>query len=1033
MFFDFDTLYNETQGDAFASGKRKFYDDKVKNITTGHADGKFNVYAEVSGDEVYLCKITFDEQGGLYDYSCTCDGFHLESGPCKHIVATALAFEERNPQMRFSGQNKKKTDGGAFTLISEYSKKKRRNFITGDSVKTELIPYLELSDGVSLRFTLGASKQYILKDVSDFVSCFSAGGYRRYGAHLDLYHVPQNFTENSLKLIKFLSDCYREKVSVNSAYMRYKDEIRLLYSDVDEFFALYEGTLVHYGKTDLVLIEPFTSPFPVKLLVQKEEDGFSVSLSETEYKFIDGRDYTYVLLGNRIYRITKELDGGIRTFFDTLALKKKLFVSSSDMSPFYNSVICGLNKFLEVDAGESDLSVYEASPFVCKIYINGVGNEVHLDVKSSYDDHEFDLLSDATFGDFVRDWETENALRGTLAKYFRHYPALYIDDEEDIFVFLSEGVKELFNYAEVFITESMKKLKIRPTPRIHVGVRLTSDLLELETSAEGYTQEEIARILQAYREKKRYIRLGGGFVGLDDASLDALSDILEVAKVTDGTFTLPRYYAPFVGNELKRGYFSLDRDSSFKSLIKSLEGVENADFDVPESLRLVMRNYQKTGYRWLKMLRENGFGGILADDMGLGKSLQVIAMLLEERKKAIIVCPTTLMLNWVSEIDKFAPSLKVITVMGSQEERRELIKSIDDYEVVITSYDLIRRDKDLYEETTFDYAIADEAQFIKNPETKNAMAVKGIKAKHRFALTGTPVENNLGELWSIFDFIMPSYLGSYASFRDKYEVDVVRGDGEATDKLKRLVKPFILRRLKSEVLKELPPKTESVISTPMTESQRALYDADMSLIRESMKKTPDMSKVVVLSMLTKLRQICCDPALVYAGYDGGSAKTEACLQLIESAVEGGHKILLFSQFTSMLDVIRKELMERGISHYVLKGDTPKQERLRLVGKFNENDVKVFLISLKAGGTGINLTGADVVIHYDPWWNESVMNQATDRAYRMGQNKSVQVYKLVCSDSIEEKIMKLQEKKSALSSQIVGKGNGIKEILELFSQ
>ena len=445
-----------------------------------------------------------------------------------------------------------------------------------------------------------------------------------------------------------------------------------------------------------------------------------------------------------------------------------------------------------------------------------------------------------------------------------------------------------------------------------------------------------------------------------------------------------------------------------------------------------MRNYQKTGYRWLKMLKENGFGGILADDMGLGKSLQVIALLLEEKSNAIIVCPTTLMLNWESEINKFAPSLKVMTVMGGQEERLEQIKKCSDFDIVITSYDLIRRDHELYASHTFDYAIADEAQFIKNPETKNAIAVKKINATHRFALTGTPIENNLGELWSIFDFIMPGYLGSYDSFRDKYEVDIVRGETLATERLKRIVRPFILRRLKAEVLKELPAKTESVISTPLEAKQKEIYEANLALVRDSVRTSPDISRVVVLSMLTKLRQICCDPSLVYPDYSGNSAKTEACMELVERAVEGGHRILLFSQFTSMLDIIRRQLTERGITHFVLKGDTPKTERLRLVNKFNGGDTKVFLISLKAGGTGLNLTGADVVIHYDPWWNESVMNQATDRAYRIGQTKSVQVYKLVIKDSVEEKIMRLQEKKSALSSSVVGKTNGISDIIELLS-
>lgn len=349
--------------------------------------------------------------------------------------------------------------------------------------------------------------------------------------------------------------------------------------------------------------------------------------------------------------------------------------------------------------------------------------------------------------------------------------------------------------------------------------------------------------------------------------------------------------------------------------------------------------------------------------------------------------------------------------------------------MVITSYDLIRRDFDLYQ-NEFDYAIADEAQFIKNPETRNAAAVKKIKARHRFALTGTPVENNLGELWSIFDFIMPGYLGTYPGFRDRYESGVVRGDDRATERLKRVVKPFILRRLKAEVLTELPPKTESVIASPLEGEQKKLYESNLALIRSSLKASPDMSRVVVLGMLTKLRQICCDPSLVYPEYTGNSAKAETAMQLIESAVESGHKILLFSQFTSMMEVIRHRLAEKGITYYVLKGDTPKAERLKLVNKFNENDVKVFLISLKAGGTGLNLTGADVVIHYDPWWNESVMNQATDRAYRIGQKRSVQVYKLVVKDSIEEQILKLQERKSALSSLVVGKNNDIKEIIEL---
>lgn len=1029
MYLEFDALYNETQGDAFTGGKKKFYDNKVHDISTSVSGGKMSVHAKVDGERTYSCKITFDETGGLYDYECDCDGFSLESGPCKHIVAAALSYEEKNPSAPVLSL-KKKTDAAALSIISEYNKKKHRRFLTADASKTELIPYLEIKDGkYFLRFTLGNKKQYNLKDVTDFVSCMSSCGYRRYGVDLELYHAKENFTDTSKKLIDFMTKCYIEKSETGSA-LGYKDELRLLRGDLDEFFAMYEGTLVHFGKTDLVHIVPFSQSLPVKLVIKRVDDGFEVSLSEDGLRFIDGKDYRYLLLRDRLYRVSLGFASTVRTFFECIAIRGKLFVAESDMSPFYNSVVCQLTDCIDLESDGIDLSVYEAAPFNCRIYINGKDGEVYLEVDASYDDKKLDLMSDYATGDIVRDWDSENALRGVLAKYFPSYPDLWLKNDDDIFFFLSEGVKELFKYAEVFVTESMKKLSVRRAPRIHVGVRLSSDLLKLELSAEGYTQEELAAILQAYREKKKYIRLGGGFVSLEDSSIEALGEILEVARLTDNGFEMPRYYAPFVNGELKNGFFSLSRDSAFKALLKSLESVENADVSVPDSLQMIMRNYQKTGYRWLKMLKENGFGGILADDMGLGKSLQVIALLLEEKSNALIVCPTTLILNWVSEIQKFAPSLKVLTVMGGLEERRRLIEKAGESDIVITSYDLIRRDCELYSGITFDYAIADEAQFIKNPETKNAMAVKRVKAKHRFALTGTPIENNLGELWSIFDFIMPGYLGGYDSFRDKYELDVVRGDGSAVQRLKRVVKPFILRRLKADVLKELPPKTESIIDSPLEGEQKELYEANLALVRDSLRTTPDISRVVVLSMLTKLRQICCDPSLVYPDYNGNSAKTEACMELIERATEGGHRILLFSQFTSMLDVIRRRLTEKGITYYLLRGDTPKTERLKLVNKFNEGEVKVFLISLKAGGTGINLTGADVVIHYDPWWNESVMSQATDRAYRMGQTKAVQVYKLVVKDSIEEKIMALQERKTALSTSVVGKTSSVKEIIEL---
>ena len=367
--------------------------------------------------------------------------------------------------------------------------------------------------------------------------------------------------------------------------------------------------------------------------------------------------------------------------------------------------------------------------------------------------------------------------------------------------------------------------------------------------------------------------------------------------------------------------------------------------------------------------------------------------------------------------------MKIQVISGTQTERRNLISEYQAYDVLITSYDLLKRDIAEYEDKNFLYQVIDEAQYIKNHSTAAAKAVKCIQSRIKYALTGTPIENRLSELWSIFDYLMPGFLYGYETFRKEMETPIVKNkDEDSSLRLKRMVSPFVLRRLKQDVLKELPDKLEEIQYTMFGEKQQHLYDAQVThmraILNEQNKEDFAQNKIQILSELTKLREICCDPNLLYENYDGESAKRSMCMDLIKRAIEGEHRILIFSQFTSMLQLLEKDLCNEGIVFSKITGATKKEERIQLVKQFNEGTIPVFLISLKAGGTGLNLIGADTVIHYDPWWNQAVQNQATDRAHRIGQKKVVTVYKLIAKGSIEEKILQMQDKKKNLADEIL---------------
>ena len=557
--------------------------------------------------------------------------------------------------------------------------------------------------------------------------------------------------------------------------------------------------------------------------------------------------------------------------------------------------------------------------------------------------------------------------------------------------------------------------------------------------------------------------------GANLSTLDRLASDLDLSEqqLNSGLIELPGGRAFLLDGELPDDGSDVVKDASFTEYIDDLKIIDPKSYEVPDSLKHILRPYQVEGFQWLNTLCDKGFGGILADKMGLGKSVQLIALLLSRYQRntgemgdgslgpSLIVCPASLVYNWGAEFTKFAPSFNAVVVAGTKAERRTAIGRAfraDEPTVLITSYDLLRRDVDDYtaNEQRFNVMALDEAQYIKNHTTKIAKAVKAVAADHRFALTGTPIENRLSELWSIFDFLMPGLLGSYKRFHERYELPISNAraaDGSTAEgraaaqvnpeaarvsrQLQSLVGVFIKRRLKSQVLTDLPDKLETTLTVRLAGEQRKLYAAHEQRLRMQLEHSEEAdfntSKIRILAELTKLRQICCDPRLHYEDYKAGSAKLDTCMELVHGALDGGHRILLFSQFTGMLDIIGKRLAKEDIAFLKLTGASSKESRAKMVAQFQAGEVPVFLISLKAGGVGLNLTAADVVIHYDPWWNVAAQDQATDRAHRIGQQHTVTVYKLIAKDTIEERIMQMQESKRDLVNSVLG-GDGISSAL-----
>lgn len=1048
--------------EAFSRGKRYYNEGRVINVKRLKNRSGMWFGADVQGasrDNRVAVKLS-GKLDRIEDYECDCPAARRKYlGACKHIVAVLLelaalnAPSYRNCKISYSSEQ-------LFKLFA--SSKIDDEKIIEPRQGVHLVPRLFVTQGENitshLEFRCGMDKLYVVRDIGGFIIAKEKK---------KLWWLGNNETnlgdvfwadEVSEKLYAFIEKYFRmerdiiacrtnfgDYYPVVNSYLFDKKAFNLPDEALFEFFNIMGDMSfelkINDAESEDVKVD--LGELPLKLVLQDNNDDGRLRLITDDVTPLDNTYRSFYSEG-KIYIISQLAVKNIMPLIKSFAASSKIDILADDLGRFFSNILPRLESVATVDIAPKFLEKYQIRPLGADLYLDYAGDGIAVRPIFYYGEVQFNPLTVTAEPSFlerklVRDLIAEQNL---MSRFFSYGFTAVRDqllqlDESKSYDFLTNELPRMPDFVEILYAESFAKKPVRRLPQVTTGVSVSSnDLLKVTFSTQDIDVGEMLGVLSAYRQKRRYFRLKDKtFLTLKDKQLQSLSDFADSIGITKKNINgkeieLPLYRAMYIDERARTDKaLHLERSQSFKAMLESVRRPENTVAPVPNSLKNILRDYQVTGFSWLMTLANYHLGGILADDMGLGKTLQVIAFLLakraEQKNPSLVVVPTSLVYNWQEEIKRFAPELSILVIAGNKDERTALLMQADtDINVVITTYNMLKNDISLYEKRHFSYVFLDEAQHIKNPNTQAARAVKKLKAGGYFALTGTPIENTLTELWSLFDFLMPGYLYTHKKFKSQYETAIVRAeDKEALQDLKQHIMPFILRRMKKDVLTELPDKVERKMINVMTAEQEKVYKAwfiqsQKEFSREIAQNGFGESRIKILAILMRLRQIACNPQICLEGYTGGSGKINMLEEVVTDAVSSGHRLLIFSQFTMMLKSIETLLEKHGLDYFYLDGKTPSKERIRLVNLFNEGKVPLFLISLKAGGTGLNLTGADMVIHFDPWWNPAVEEQATDRAYRLGQKNNVQVLKFITKDTIEEKIYELQEKKKSLIGKMI---------------
>ena len=977
---------------------------------------------------------------------CSCDFFGNVHKPCRHIAA-AMMLAISTGAIEEMRRRRARENAGALmdTLQSALPME--------TPIELEVtLRIIGAHEPVRVCLRVGQERMYVVKSIAQFFAALEKKETMAFGKGFVLEPQWMGFTGVDAKIISLLQD----------AAFVCDLEGKLAATGLDaKFLTLSERFVPRLMQ--LLMAKPFKISFGEEVVsIPGVFDGqaellFGVSASGREIeiraqmpkslRMLDSQ-CRYVYCEGDVLRLPKEQRAIVKAMLDAGQEGQAAFrFDASQGVRVISELLPSLERAgaMTIDGALAERIVRR--PLNVKAYFDRDDRMVVCRMTFEYGDDSFDPFAPAPpprEGEenllMLRDSAGERAALDLLAASgFRMQKGrVLLSGQDPIYKFLTEGIYAMQKTAEVYCSDEFRRLTPRK-PQFTGSLRMQDGALKLEMTENGEPTPEIAAILRALRDRKKYFRLKDGSF-LDLTEMDEWYELAEAAVGGDtpddadeesrdrSLLEIESYRAAYMMSLLESGAIPVSADQSVTDMVSSMD--QEGD-PCPEPLCNMLRSYQMRGFMWMQALHRLHMGGILADDMGLGKTLQVISLLLwscrtlnkETHMTSIVVAPTSLVYNWHSELKRFAPELRVVVGEGSQQQRAAQIAALSkpdcDVDIYITSYPLIRRDIAALSRITFRFAVLDEAQYIKNAMSVGAGAVKQLKAQTRFALTGTPMENHPGELWSIFDFVLPGYLLSFAQFMHRF------GSGEELDVLRRRIRPFLLRRLKGDVLKELPEKNEIQMLAEMTEEQRRVYQASLMCLKPQVEElSKGGNRIEVLAAITELRQICGHPSLVLPTYAASSGKMDLLLDILPGALEAGHRALLFSQFTRMLRILQRRLEAAGISCMYLDGDTPPKRRIEMVEEFNSGKGQVFLISLKAGGSGLNLTGADTVIHFDPWWNPAAEDQATDRAHRIGQKNTVNVIRLITRGTIEEQVVKLGERKRELFDQMITAGEAM---------